>query len=145
VVAAVVGRHLRARAETDAEAVCTAVESALPADVVSSGSGGSGVRRPAAAVASQAAPAAARRGTASAVASSAPVSGAVTSQADGSSDARPEGTDRRYLLGVLAGAFVVAGLVTPALSLTHAGESAVPHGQHSTDDLVGIQDEHPGH
>lgn len=48
-------------------------------------------------------------------------------------------------MGVLVGAFVVAGLVTPALSLTRAGEFAVPHGQHSTIDLDGIQGEHSGH
>ncbi|RIJ49580.1 hypothetical protein DZG00_11905, partial [Clavibacter lycopersici] len=56
-----------------------------------------------------------------------------------------EPTGGRYLVGVLVGAFVVAGLVTPALSLTRAGEFAVPHGQHSTIDLDGIQGEHSGH
>jgi hypothetical protein len=141
VVAAVIGRHLRSRAETDAEAVCTAVESALPADVALVGSG-SGSRRPAEPAAVPSGPASARAAAATTPSSA---SAAASTAADAPADARPEGTDRRYLVGVLAGAFVVAGLVTPALSLTHAGENAVPHGQHSSVDLDGIQDEHPGH
>ncbi len=39
----------------------------------------------------------------------------------------------RYLLGLFAGAIVVAGLVTPALSATTAGQFAQPHGEHSYD------------
>ncbi|MGC5221901.1 hypothetical protein ACPW96_04780 [Micromonospora sp. DT81.3] len=37
----------------------------------------------------------------------------------------------RTLLGLLAGAALVAGLTTPALALTDAGEHAVPHGETS--------------
>jgi hypothetical protein len=118
VVAAVVGRHLRSRAESEAEAVCTSVEASLPADVALVGTGAA---RP------------------SAAAAAAPT----TASAD--DPAEPEPTGGRYLVGVLVGAFVVAGLVTPALSLTHAGEYAVPHGQHSTVDLDGIPGEHSGH
>ncbi|MBM7412152.1 hypothetical protein JOE38_001975 [Clavibacter michiganensis] len=125
VVAAVVGRHLRSRAESEAQAVCTAVEATFPADAALVGSG---APLPSAASASAVAPeppATTTSGTASA--------------------AEPERTGGRYLVGVLIGAFVVAGLVTPALSLTRAGEFAVPHGQHSTIDLDGIQSEHSGH
>jgi len=35
----------------------------------------------------------------------------------------------RTILGLLAGAALVAGLTTPALALTDAGEHAVPHGE----------------
>ncbi|MBF4617990.1 hypothetical protein ITJ44_07875 [Clavibacter sp. VKM Ac-2873] len=121
VVAAVVGRHLRSRAESEAQAACTSVEATFPADAALVGSG---APLPAAA------------------ATPAPVT-AVPSAAGAS--AEPERTGGRYLVGVLIGAFVVAGLVTPALSLTRAGEFAVPHGQHSTIDLDGIQGEHSGH
>ncbi|MFT2693443.1 hypothetical protein [Clavibacter zhangzhiyongii] len=119
VVAAVVGRHLRSRAESEAEAVCTAVEASLPADIALVGSGAPRPSAVASAPAAVPAPAAAT--------------------------VEPEATGGRYLVGVLVGAFVVAGLVTPALSLTHAGEFAVPHGQHSTLDLDGIEGEHGGH
>ncbi|WP_316293116.1 hypothetical protein [Clavibacter michiganensis] len=73
--------------------------------------------------------------------------GSTTTAAGDASSAgpEPERTGGRYLVGVLVGAFVVAGLVTPALSLTRAGEFAVPHGQHSSIDLDGIQGEHSGH
>jgi hypothetical protein len=118
-VAAVVGRHLRSRAEVDAEAVCTAVEADLPAETALVGSGAA---RPSAATAPAATAAVARP--------AAP---------------EPEATGGRYLAGVLVGAFVIAGLVTPALSLTRAGEFAVPHGQHSSVDLDGIEGEHSGH
>lgn len=37
----------------------------------------------------------------------------------------------RTILGLLAGAALVAGLTTPALALTDAGEHAVPHGETS--------------
>ncbi|WP_440695603.1 hypothetical protein [Clavibacter nebraskensis] len=121
VVAAVVGRHLRSRAESDAQAVCTAVEAGFPADAALVGSGAAGPATPAATVVAPSAPAAA------------------------AAAAEPEPTGGRYLAGVLVGAFVVAGLVTPALSLTRAGEFAVPHGQHSSIDLDGIQGEHSGH
>ncbi|WP_445442812.1 hypothetical protein [Clavibacter sp. km1a] len=119
-VAAVVGRHLRSRAEVEAEAVCTAVEADLPAEAALLGSGAA---RPAAATAAAPAVVAVARPAAP----------------------EPEATGGRYLAGVLVGAFVVAGLVTPALSLTRAGEFAVPHGQHSSVDLDGIQGEHSGH
>ncbi|PPF85947.1 hypothetical protein C5C03_14545 [Clavibacter michiganensis] len=127
VVAAVVGRHLRSRAESEAQAACTAVEATFPADVLV----GSGASLPSAAlspaVMATALPAATAAGDAS------------------SAGPEPERTGGRYLVGVLVGAFVVAGLVTPALSLTRAGEFAVPHGQHSSIDLDGIQGEHSGH
>ncbi|WP_316310681.1 hypothetical protein [Clavibacter michiganensis] len=127
VVAAVVGRHLRSRAESEAQAACTAVEATFPADVLV----GSGASLPSAAVS----PAVA-----------APALPAATAAGDASSAGpEPERTGGRYLVGVLVGAFVVAGLVTPALSLTRAGEFAVPHGQHSSIDLDGIQGEHSGH
>jgi hypothetical protein len=125
VVAAVVGRHLRSRAESDAQAVCTAVEAGFPADVALVGSGAA---LPAAPAATVVAPVV--------VAPSAPAA---------ASASEPEPTGGRYLAGILVGAFVVAGLVTPALSLTRAGEFAVPHGQHSSIDLDGIQGEHSGH
>jgi len=121
VVAAVVGRHLRSRAESEAQAVCTAVEATFPADVALVGSG---APLPSAAV------------------TPSPVG---PMPAAASAPAEPERTGGRYLVGILIGAFVVAGLVTPALSLTRAGEFAVPHGQHSTIDLDGIQGEHAGH
>jgi hypothetical protein len=126
VVAAVVGRHLRSRAESEAQAACTAVEATFPADAALVGSGAPLSSAPASPVAVATGPAAA--------------SDVVTVAA-----AEPERTGGRYLVGVLIGAFVVAGLVTPALSLTRAGEFAVPHGQHSTIDLDGIQGEHSGH
>jgi hypothetical protein len=122
VVAAVVGRHLRSRAESDAQATCTAVEAGFPADAALVGSGAALPATPAATVAAP-----------TVASSSAPAAAA------------PEPTGGRYLAGVLVGAFVVAGLVTPALSLTRAGEFAVPHGQHSSIDLDGIQGEHSGH
>lgn len=125
VVAAVVGRHLRSRAESDAQAVCTAVEATFPAEAALVGSG-SGAARPS-------------DGSGIPAAATASVAPAARTAAE------PEPTGGRYLVGVLVGAFVVAGLVTPALSLTRAGEFAVPHGQHSTIDLDGIQGEHSGH
>jgi hypothetical protein len=125
-VAAIVGRHLRSRAESDAQAVCTAVEAEFPADAALVGSGPA---RPSAAVAAPTA------------AGPAPAAASTTA----ASSAAPEPTGMRYTAGILVGAFVVAGLVTPALSLTRAGEFAVPHGQHSTLDLDGIQGEHSGH
>ncbi len=127
VVAAVVGRHLRSRAESEAQAACTAVEATFPADVLV----GSGASLPSAAVSPAVAATALPAATAAGDASSA--------------GPEPERTGGRYLVGVLVGAFVVAGLVTPALSLTRAGEFAVPHGQHSSIDLDGIQGEHSGH
>lgn len=127
-IAAVVGRHLRSRAESEAEATCTAVESRLPADIALVGSGA-------------ALPSASPSASAPAAGPSADVPAAAAATAT----AEPEATGRRYLVGVLAGAFLVAGLVTPALSLTNAGEHAVPHGQHGSIDLTGIQGEHAGH
>lgn len=129
-IAAVVGRHLRSRAESEAEATCTAVESRLPADIALVGSGA-------------ALPSASPSASAPAAGPSADVPAAAAAAA--TATAEPEATGRRYLVGVLAGAFLVAGLVTPALSLTNAGEHAVPHGQHGSIDLTGIQGEHAGH
>ena len=130
-IAAVVGRHLRSRAESEAEATCTAVESRLPADIALVGSG----------AALPAVSPAASGGGSSADLPAASASAAAPDAAP----AEPEATGRRYLVGVLVGAFVVAGLVTPALSLTNAGEHAVPHGQHGSIDLTGLQGEHSGH
>ncbi|MBT1634924.1 hypothetical protein [Clavibacter michiganensis] len=129
-IAAVVGRHLRSRAESEAEATCTAVESRLPADIALVGSGA-------------ALPSASPSASAPAAGPSADVPAAAAAAA--TATAEPEATGRRYLVGVLAGAFLVAGLVTPALSLTNAGEHAVPHGQHGSIDLTGVQGEHAGH
>lgn len=39
---------------------------------------------------------------------------------------------RLSLVGLLVGAVLVAGLATPALAATRAGEVAVPHGEHGT-------------
>ncbi|KQZ09394.1 hypothetical protein ASD23_14175 [Agromyces sp. Root1464] len=53
--------------------------------------------------------------------------------------AHPGGTrdaaasDTARLLGLVAGAALVAALATPALAATEAGESAVPHGTHELD------------
>lgn len=38
---------------------------------------------------------------------------------------------RPRLIGVVVGALLVAGVVTPALAATEAGQHAVPHGEHS--------------
>ena len=38
---------------------------------------------------------------------------------------------RPQLVGILVGAVLVAGLVTPALAATEAGRHAVPHGEHT--------------
>ncbi|MET1053142.1 MAG: hypothetical protein ABWX65_10930 [Mycetocola sp.] len=46
----------------------------------------------------------------------------------------------RYLLGMLAGSLLVAGLVTPALAGTKAGTEAVPHGEHG---LTVVDDDAP--
>jgi hypothetical protein len=52
-----------------------------------------------------------------------------------------------YLLGLGAGALVVAALTTPALAATEAGDFAQPHG--STHDeapyVLNLPDEHAGH
>ena len=42
-------------------------------------------------------------------------------------------SDTARLIGLLAGAALVAALATPALAATEAGESAVPHGTHEFD------------
>lgn len=39
---------------------------------------------------------------------------------------------RLSLVGLLVGALLVAGLATPALAATRAGQLAVPHGEHGT-------------
>ena len=43
---------------------------------------------------------------------------------------RPAVDGRLSLVGLVAGALLVAGLATPALAATEAGELAVPHGEH---------------
>ncbi|MGH3705470.1 MAG: hypothetical protein ACRDT9_12630, partial [Agromyces sp.] len=55
-------------------------------------------------------------------------------------------SDTARLIGLVAGAALVAALATPALAATEAGESAVPHGSHEpgTGELLpGV--EQPGH
>ncbi len=37
---------------------------------------------------------------------------------------------KRHLVGLIVCAVLVAGLVTPALAATEAGQHAVPHGEH---------------
>ena len=44
---------------------------------------------------------------------------------------RPEPGAARYLVGLFAGALVVASITTPALAATEAGRYARPHGEHS--------------
>jgi len=51
-----------------------------------------------------------------------------TGAADAAS--RPAVDGRLSLVGLVAGALLVAGLATPALAATEAGELAVPHGEH---------------
>ena len=51
----------------------------------------------------------------------------------------------RYLLGMTAGAMLVAGLVTPALAGTNAGTEAVPHGEHGSTTVVHETPSHEGH
>jgi hypothetical protein len=49
----------------------------------------------------------------------------------------------RFIGTLAASAAIIAGIVTPALSGTHAGQYAVPHGTHGD---LGIEvDEHSGH
>jgi hypothetical protein len=43
----------------------------------------------------------------------------------------------RYLVGVVAGALVIAAFTTPALAATEAGQAARPHGTSTTVDLSG--------
>lgn len=43
---------------------------------------------------------------------------------------------RTSLLGLVAGALLVAALTTPALAATEAGALAVPHGEHGGGDSV---------
>lgn len=48
-------------------------------------------------------------------------------------DARHAAVDGRLsLIGLVAGALLVAGLATPALAATEAGRLAVPHGEHGS-------------
>lgn len=54
------------------------------------------------------------------------------------SSIRTRDAARPRLIGLLIGALLVAGVVTPALASTEAGRHAVPHGEHS--ELV-----EPGH
>jgi hypothetical protein len=58
---------------------------------------------------------------------------------------RPIGSGR-YLLGLGAGALVVAALTTPALAATEAGDFAQPHGTHDEAPFVlDLPGEHAGH
>ena len=52
---------------------------------------------------------------------------------------RPAPGAARYLVGLFAGALVVASITTPALAATEAGRYAHPHGEHSV-----IVDPHHG-
>jgi len=60
--------------------------------------------------------------------------------------ARSAAVDGRLsLIGLVAGALLVAGLATPALAATEAGRLAVPHGEHgdtSVGDTVHDHDDH---
>ena len=51
----------------------------------------------------------------------------------------------RYLLGMLCGSMLVAGLVTPALAGTNAGTRAVPHGEHVAPAVESETPSHDGH
>lgn len=42
----------------------------------------------------------------------------------------------KYLLGLMVGSLLVAGLTTPALAATEAGRLAQPHGEHSDEFVV---------
>lgn len=64
--------------------------------------------------------------------------------------ARPDGSpmtgfDRRSLIGLVAGAALVAALATPALAATPAGGQAVPHGEHREHSDSGEQPGGHGH
>jgi len=50
-----------------------------------------------------------------------------------------------YLLGLAAGALVVAALTTPALAATEAGDLATPHGTDEEPYQLNLPDDHPGH
>ncbi len=51
--------------------------------------------------------------------------------------AQPAPAAGRYLLGLAAGAAVVAGITTPALAASEAGLYAVPHGEHGITEPAG--------
>ena len=52
----------------------------------------------------------------------------------------------RYLIGLGAGALVVAALTTPALAATEAGDAAQPHGtQDQAPYVLDLPGGHPGH
>ena len=51
---------------------------------------------------------------------------------------------RASLVGLVAGALLVAGLATPALAATEAGRLAVPHGQHDSQ-VTDTDHGHGGH
>lgn len=48
----------------------------------------------------------------------------------------------RYVLGLVFGALLVSGMVTPALAATNAGQYAVPHGSHGFDVTDGGHSNH---
>ena len=53
---------------------------------------------------------------------------------------RPAVDGRLSLVGLVAGALLVAGLATPALAATEAGELAVPHGEHGKQGGTSVTD-----
>jgi len=53
---------------------------------------------------------------------------------------RPAVDGRLSLVGLVAGALLVAGLATPALAATEAGELAVPHGEHGEQGGTSVTD-----
>ncbi|MFB6610923.1 hypothetical protein ACFCVO_11415 [Agromyces sp. NPDC056379] len=65
---------------------------------------------------------------------------------DPANDRGAGASDAARLIGLVAGAALVAALATPALAATEAGESAVPHGSHQPgtgEPLPGVEE--PGH
>jgi hypothetical protein len=53
-------------------------------------------------------------------------------------------SDTARLIGMVAGAALVAALATPALAATAAGEQAVPHGSHQPDERLQREVDAPG-
>jgi hypothetical protein len=54
----------------------------------------------------------------------------VLRRANRPTSARTTDAGRPHLIGFIVGAVLVAGVVTPALAATEAGQHAVPHGEH---------------
>lgn len=75
-----------------------------------------------------------------------PARSAGRGQASGRGDRSAAASDTARLIGLVAGAALVAALATPALAATEAGELAVPHGSHETGtDAPRPGVEQPGH